>query len=100
MQTNQFFSFIPEKVQLCNYAAVVGHIGMQIFNFVVLSVIIASHNVLTPHFSKTYLPIVLLNERELWVDAQKTSQRKGWPAPSVPAWEVEAQIPPQGLKIH
>ena len=73
---------------------------MQIFNFVVLSVIIASHNVLTPHFSKTYLPIVLLNERELWVDAQKTSQRKGRPAPSVPAWEVEAQIPPQGLKIH
>ena len=31
---------------------------MEIFNFVVLSVIIASHNVLTPHISKNHLPIV------------------------------------------
>ena len=39
---------------------------MQIFNFAVLSVIIASHNVLTRHISKTYLPnIVSLNVREL-----------------------------------
>ena len=34
---------------------------MQIFNFVVLFVIIASHNVLTPHISKTHLLIVSLN---------------------------------------
>ena len=38
---------------------------MQIFHFVVLSVIIASHNVLTPHITKTILPIVLLNVREI-----------------------------------
>ena len=39
---------------------------MQIFNFAVLSaVIIASHNALTPHISKTNLPIVSLNVREL-----------------------------------
>ena len=38
---------------------------MQIFNFVVLSVIITSRNVLTPHISKTHLPIVSLNIREL-----------------------------------
>ena len=49
----------------CNYATV-GNIGMQIFNFVVLSVIIASHNVLTRHISKTHLPnIVSLHVREL-----------------------------------
>ena len=30
---------------------------MQIFNFVVVSVIITSHNVPTPHISKTHLPI-------------------------------------------
>ena len=47
----------------CNYATA-GHIGMQTFNFVVLSVIIAHHSVLTPH-SKTHLPIVSLNVREL-----------------------------------
>ena len=38
---------------------------MQIFSFVVLSVIIAPHNVLTPYFNKTHLPIVSLNVREL-----------------------------------
>ena len=48
----------------CNYATV-GHIGIRIFNFVVLSVITAPHNVPTPHISKTHLPIVLLNVREL-----------------------------------
>ena len=46
---------------------------MQIFNFAVLSVIITSHNVLTPQISKTHLPIVSLNVRELesWIDAWK-----------------------------
>ena len=39
---------------------------MQIFNSVVLSVIIASHNVLNANMSKTYLPIIVsLNLREL-----------------------------------
>ena len=48
----------------CNYATV-GHVGVQILNFLFLSVIIAPQNVLTPHVSKTNLPIVLLNVREL-----------------------------------
>ena len=48
----------------CNYATV-GHISTQIFNFVVLSVIVAPQNVLAPHKSKTNLPIVSLNLREL-----------------------------------
>ena len=38
---------------------------MRIFNFVVLSVITTSDNVPTPHISKTHLPIVSLNIREL-----------------------------------
>ena len=38
---------------------------MQIFNFVVLSVITAALNVPTPHISKTHLPFVLLNVHEL-----------------------------------
>ena len=37
---------------------------MQIFNFVVLSVISAPHSVVTPHISKTNLLIVSLNVRE------------------------------------
>ena len=48
----------------CNYATV-GHIGMRLFNFVVLSVITAPHNVPTLHISKTHLPNILLNVREL-----------------------------------
>ena len=40
-------------------------IVMQIFNFVVLSVIIALQNVPTTHISKTNLHIVSLNVREL-----------------------------------
>ena len=38
---------------------------MRIFNFVILSVITAPHNVPTPHINKTHLPIVLLNVLEL-----------------------------------
>ena len=38
---------------------------MQIFNFVVLSVIIAPHNIPTLHISKTHLPNVSLNIHEL-----------------------------------
>ena len=48
----------------CNYATV-GHICMQIFSFPVLFVIIASHNVLTPHISKTHLFIDSLKILEL-----------------------------------
>ena len=38
---------------------------MQIFNSVVLSVIIAPFNVITPHIRKTHLPTASLNVREL-----------------------------------
>ena len=38
---------------------------MQFFNFIVLSVIIAYHSVLTPHISKTHLPICSPNVREI-----------------------------------
>ena len=48
----------------CNYATV-GHIGMRIFNFAVLSVITAPHNVPTLHISKTHFPNISLNVREL-----------------------------------
>ena len=48
----------------CNYATV-GHIGVKIINFVVLSMIIASTNILTPCISKIYLLIVSLNVRKL-----------------------------------
>ena len=48
---------------------------MQIFNFVVLSVIIAPRNILTPHISKTHLTILfhLMYMNSTWVDAQKAS---------------------------
>ena len=48
----------------CNYATV-GYIGLRNFNFVILSVITALHNVPTPHISKTHLPIIALNVREV-----------------------------------
>ena len=48
----------------CNYA-IVCHIGMQIINFVVLSVITTLDNVPTPHIRKIHLLIVSLNVREL-----------------------------------
>ena len=38
---------------------------MPVFSFVVLSDIIAPYNVLTPHISKTHLPIGSLSVREL-----------------------------------
>ena len=38
---------------------------MQIFNFIVLSVIIAPHNVLTSHISGTHLPIFNLDQLSL-----------------------------------
>ena len=51
-------------LQLCNYATV-GDIGMRIFNFIVLSVIIVNRSVLSPHISKGHLPISSLNVHEL-----------------------------------
>ena len=60
---------------------------MNIFNLVVLCVIIAPNNVLTPHISKTYLPIVLLMYLQSnWINAPKTSQGKKVPVPRVGGW--------------
>ena len=47
----------------CYNFATVDHIGMRIFNCVVLSAITALRS--TPHISKTHLPIVLLNVHEI-----------------------------------
>ena len=74
---------------------------MQIFNFVVLSVIIARHNVHTPHIRKTicllfHLTFVNLN----WTDVQKTSQWKRETILRGLRRVVEAQIPPQSLKTY
>ena len=71
---------------------------MQIFNFVVLSVIIALQNVPTTHISKTNLHIVSLNVRELelnWCSKDQSKKKR-----SSPSWELEAQLPPQILKIY
>ena len=72
---------------------------MQIFNFLVLS-IISYHSVLTPHISKTHLPIYLMYVNSNWSDAQKPSQENGVPS----AWEggggVETQLSPQTLKNY
>ena len=58
----------------CNHA-IIGRVGTKILKFVVLSVIIALHNILTPHISKTHLAIVSLNLRELELNyAQNSSQ--------------------------
>ena len=47
----------------CNFGTA-DHIGMQIFNFTVSSVIIAHHSVLSPRISKTHFPISSLNVRK------------------------------------
>ena len=38
---------------------------MQVFNFIVLSVIMAPYNAFTPHISKTHFPFFSINVREL-----------------------------------
>ena len=53
---------------------------MQIFNFIVSSVIIARHSVLSPRISKIHLPISSLNVRELKLEAPYV--RDGSPTPT------------------
>ena len=69
----------------CNYATV-RHIDMQTFNFLVLSVIIACHRVLSPHINKTHLPIHLMYVNSNLIDAQKTSQGK-WDSSLSGGWK-------------
>ena len=64
---------------------------MEISYFVVFSVIIAPHNVLTLHISKTHLPNVLLNVRELQLNCcSKEQSRKR---------EKRAPPPPLGVCV-
>ena len=52
---------------------------MRFFNFVVLAVITAPHNVPTSHISKTNLPIVSINVRKLELNwySKDQSRKKG-----------------------
>ena len=67
-------------------------------NFIVSSVVIAHHSVLTPHISKTILPIPSLNVRELELNLCSKDQSRKMGVP--PAWWMEAQLAPQNLKIY
>ena len=80
----------------CN-CATEDHIGMRIFDFVVLSLITAPHNVLTPHFSKTHLPIVSLNVREVELNwcSKDQPKKKGGP----PAWGWKPNSPRKALRF-
>ena len=74
---------------------------MRIFNFVVSSVITAPYNVPTPHISKTHLPNVSLDVRELELNScsKDQSRKKGGP----PACGSPTLSPPpilQSLKIY
>ena len=81
----------------CNFARA-GHIGMQIFNFIVSSAIIAHHSVLSLHISKAHFPISSLNVRELKLNwcLQDQSRKIG----GLSAWGMEAQLLLQNLKIY
>ena len=71
---------------------------MQIFIFVVLSVITAPGNVSTTHISKIHLPIVSLNVHELelsWCSKAQLREKGG-----LPCVRVEAQLTPRSLKIY
>ena len=71
---------------------------MCIFNFVILSVIIAPDNVPTPPISKIHLPIVSLNVRELELNwcSNDQSRKKG----GLPWVGMEAQLTPQSLNSY
>ena len=75
---------------------------MQIFNFIVLSVIIVNRSVLSPHISKGHLPISSLNVHELELNwcSKDQSSKMGEP----PAWgEREVAGSPtllQNLEIY
>ena len=56
---------------------------MQIFDFLVLSIIISYHSALTPHISKTHFPIYLMYVNSNWSDAQKTK----WEPPLCGGWK-------------
>ena len=77
---------------------------MKVSNFVALSVTIAPKNVLTPHIRKTHLSVASLNIRIelMFKRSVKEKRKKGAfpPIPPPPRVELEAQLPPQSLKIY
>ena len=100
-RTKNFFPLISEKVthspiflllQLRNYANYPINAIMQIFNFIVLSVINAHHSIFIPHISKTHLPISSLNVRELALNWCSRDQSRKMGAPN--AWGVGSRTPP------
>ena len=110
MQMNQKnFPWFQKKWQMvpfsfcCNYPTV-GYIGMKVSNFVALSVTIAPKNVLTPHIRKTHLSVASLNIRiELMFKRSVKEKRKKGAFPPItppPRVGLEAQLPPQSLKIY
>ena len=71
---------------------------MQIYNFVVLSVITASHNVPLLTLAKPiYLLLHLTFMNSNWIYLKRPVKEKGSPPTRV---GVEAQIPPPSLNIH
>ena len=81
---------------------------MEISGLIVLSVIIAPRNVDTPYISKTNLPIVSINVRELEFNWCSKHQPRKKGVPSAwgeggfvgEGWGVEVQLPQQSLKIY
>ena len=75
----------------CNYATE-GHIGMQIFNFIVSSVIIAHQCSYSSHC--LFLHLMYVNSN--LIDAQKTLQEK-WEAPLRGGWKTNSPTKPQDI---
>ena len=72
---------------------------MKIFSFVVLPVIIAPDNVLTPHISETHnLLFHSMNINSNWIDAQKSSQGKREALPSYV--EGGSPAPPTRMNLN
>ena len=81
------FCLITEKVingpilLLLQYARI-GHIGMRLFNFAVLSVAVAAHNVPAPDISKTHLSNASLKVQKLelnWCSKDQSRKKGGSP---------------------
>ena len=90
-----FWSILIPFCCCCNYATV-GHIGIRLFNFVVLSVITVPHNLPTPHIGKTHLPNVSLRVCKLELNWCSIDQSSKIGRSSCVG--VEAQLPPSSLK--
>ena len=100
VEESKIFTLIPEKVTYCpiflllqigNHANYAISAIMQIFNFIVLSAIIAHYIVFTPQINKTHLLISSLNVRELVLNSCSKDQSRKMRAPH--AWGVGSPTP-------